>query len=272
MTERGYRPHVIEGADVRVARARGHRIAYEDAGSGPAVVLLNGMGGLAREWREAGFVDRLAPTFRVLSVDPLGHGLSSAPHDPAEYLFPDVAGDVIAVLDAIRVPRAALWGYSRGAWLACTAAVTWPERVSALIVGGCEFTAPPAPDVPPSTEALSRGDWEGFWSELPFEVSDHDRELLESNDPRAIAAADIGSRRSGYLPDLRRVVAPTLLYVGGGDDPEDARSTAAALGVELHVIGRSDHFGTFNDDEAIAPLAIAHLEAANARGGSPRGP
>jgi pimeloyl-ACP methyl ester carboxylesterase len=247
------------GPRVRVARSRGYAISFEDAGSGPVLILVNGYGGLASEWRDLGYVDRLTPARRVLSVDPLGHGLSDAPHDADAYRFPDVAADIVAVLDAAGIDRAALWGYSRGAWLACTAAVEFPERVTSLVLGGCAFDEPPSGEAPASVEALSRGDWEASWSALPFEVSDHDRALMESNDPRALAAVDIGSRRSAYLPDLGRLAVPTLLYVGGGDDPDLARPTATALGVDLQVVGQGDHFGTFTDVDAIVPLVTAHL-------------
>ena len=113
------------------------------------MVLLPGFMQSAADYRQAGYVDRLAGTQRVLIVDPLGHGQSDKPHETAAYRAPDVAADVIAVLDAAGIERAALWGYSRGAWLACMAAIEFHERLTALILGGAGLTQPPPTDLPP---------------------------------------------------------------------------------------------------------------------------
>ena len=67
------------GADLvatKTAQSRGHTISYEAAGVGPVIVLIPGATMSAADWREAGYVDRLTPNHRVLSVDPLGNGLS----------------------------------------------------------------------------------------------------------------------------------------------------------------------------------------------------
>ena len=39
----------------------------------------------ARDWRDLGYVEALARRWRVINVDPLGHGDSDAPHDPDAY-------------------------------------------------------------------------------------------------------------------------------------------------------------------------------------------
>src|SRR4029079_15401531 len=98
----------------KTARSRGYAICYEDAGVGQAIVLITGATMSAADWRDAGYVDTLAVDHRVLSIDPLGNGLSDKPRDPDAYGWPDVAADVLAVLDATNVDRAVLWGYSRG--------------------------------------------------------------------------------------------------------------------------------------------------------------
>ncbi len=74
------------------ARSRGYDISYEDVGTGVPVVLINGLSGRAAEWRDLGFVDRLCPPYRVLSVDPLGHGLSDTPHALGGVPGPDDRG------------------------------------------------------------------------------------------------------------------------------------------------------------------------------------
>jgi len=62
----------------------------------------------AADYREAGYVDQLAATLRVLIVGPLGHGQSDKPHDAVAYRAPGVAVDVIAVMDAAGLEKATL--------------------------------------------------------------------------------------------------------------------------------------------------------------------
>ena len=66
------------GADpviTQTTSSRGYTIGFEEAGSGPAIVLIPGATMSAGDWRDAGYVDLLATSHRVLSVDPLGNGL-----------------------------------------------------------------------------------------------------------------------------------------------------------------------------------------------------
>ena len=246
-----------------IARSRGFAISYEDAGQGTPVVLLPGFMQSAADYRQAGYLDRLAATQRVLIVDPLGHGHSDKPHDAEAYRAPDVAADVIAVMDAVGLERAALWGYSRGAWLAGIAAIEFPQRLSALILGGAGLTGPPETDMPPWVEALSRADWAAFWSLFPIPLTPELKLHFEdANDPRALAAERIGRIESAYAFDLGQVSAPALVYCGGDDDPEDAVPTAQALNTELHVLEGCDHVGAFEQVDSVMPLAVAFLKTA----------
>jgi len=91
-------------------------------GTGSAVLLIPGLMQSAADYRQAGYVDRLAGTRRVLVVDPLGHGQSDKPHEADAYRAPDVAADVIAVLDAAGLETATLWATREAhGWLA------WPR-------------------------------------------------------------------------------------------------------------------------------------------------
>jgi pimeloyl-ACP methyl ester carboxylesterase len=111
----------------KTTTSRGHAISYEDEGSGPPVVLFPGYMQSTADYRDAGYVDRLADRWRVLIVDPLGHGRSAKPHDPEAYREPGVAADVISLLEAEALDKAVLWGYSRGASLAMIAAIELPS-------------------------------------------------------------------------------------------------------------------------------------------------
>lgn len=100
-----------------------------DAGTGPAVVLLHGLFGAARNF---GTVQRaLAQRFRVVAMDARNHGAS--PH-AACMRYPTLAADVRETLDQLGIARAAVIGHSMGGKTAMTLAVMAPERVGRLLV------------------------------------------------------------------------------------------------------------------------------------------
>jgi pimeloyl-ACP methyl ester carboxylesterase len=246
----------------RTVRSRGHAISFEDAGAGPAVVLVPGWTMSAADWRDAGYIDQLRASHRVLAVDPLGNGRSDKPHEIDAYAWPDVAADVIAVLDAAGVDRATVWGYSRGAALAGGVAAAFPDRVAALILtGGGDLTlAVPTNEPPgPVTAAMLGGDFGPLWDRYSFTEEDrqYDREV---NDPAALGAMAVAAARTRSI-DLGGVAVPALVYVGELDEPEDERKTSDALGVDLHLLPGLDHLQTFSRLDLVMPLVLGFLEA-----------
>jgi pimeloyl-ACP methyl ester carboxylesterase len=250
------------GPGARIARSRGYSISYEDTGRGSPVVVIPGVMQSAGDYRQAGYSARLAATHRVLLVDPLGHGQSEKPYETDAYRAPDVAADVIATMDAAGLEQATLWGYSRGAWLALMAAIEFPHRVAALILGGEDLTKPPQTKVPSWNENLARGDWAAFWAvfpvPLPLEIRRHFEDI---NDPRALAAERVGRIESAYRFDLGKVSAPVLIYCGDDDDPADVLAFAQAMGTDLHLVEGCDHFGAFNAVDRVMPFVAPFLAA-----------
>lgn len=122
---------------VRVLRVDvgGAALHVELAGAGPPVLLLHGFTGSTRtlDAVAAGLRDA---GFRSVAVDALGHGRSDAPDDVAAYTLERTADALARVLDAARIPRAAVVGYSMGGRSALGLAVRQPERVAALVLVG----------------------------------------------------------------------------------------------------------------------------------------
>lgn len=112
----------------------GITINYEDVGDreAPAVVLLHGFTSDLRSW--APLFEELTGDYRAIAIDLRGHGLSSAPEDPAAYTIEALAGDVAALLDHLDVDICALVGSSFGGMVALQFAVTWPERLAGLVL------------------------------------------------------------------------------------------------------------------------------------------
>ena len=118
---------------------RGQRIHYTVEGAGPLVVLQHGLFMDATSWKANGVVDALVGRHRVACVDSLGHGQSDKPADPALYDQAQRAGDLAAVIDDLGEDRAAVFGYSMGAWMSVGLAKHYPQKVSSLIAGGWDL-------------------------------------------------------------------------------------------------------------------------------------
>ncbi|KYG03986.1 hydrolase [Sorangium cellulosum] len=106
------------------------------AGADPApaalpVVLVHGMVAHAGFWEAP--LAHASGRRRAVAVDLRGHGASEPPAD-ADYAPSACAADVLAVLDALALPRVALVGHSYGALAALAAAAAHPERVARLVL------------------------------------------------------------------------------------------------------------------------------------------
>lgn len=188
--------------------SRGHRICYQVSGSGPAVVLLHGHPMWGGRWADRGYVAGLQDRFRVIIPDLLGHGDSDKPHDPAAYGDPNIAADVLAVLDAEQTGAAHVWGYSWGACVAEHLAVAAPDRVQSLVLGGFPVgldaaqRASIAGEPPASIEDMFAG-----W---PPEVAEV---YIGRNDFQAIQAwHQAFAQHPVTIADLRAAPHPTLAY------------------------------------------------------------
>lgn len=140
-------------------------ISHDVSGSGPPVLLLHAGVADRRMWEPQ--LPELTQRHRVLRVDLRGFGDSPLPPDPYDHV-----ADVVAVLDAAAVDRAAVVGASFGGLVAQELARRCPERVERLLLI-CPASALLEPD-----EELR-----AFWS--------REDELLEAGDVAAATALNV---------------------------------------------------------------------------------
>jgi pimeloyl-ACP methyl ester carboxylesterase len=107
-------------------------VAISDAGNGPPVVLLHGLGCGRRMWFHQ--ILALQERFRIIAYDQRGHGLTDAPASATGYSAAHLARDLVGVLDALKIERAAIVGFSLGGGPALALAASKPERVSRLVL------------------------------------------------------------------------------------------------------------------------------------------
>jgi pimeloyl-ACP methyl ester carboxylesterase len=115
-------------APAKEAVVFGQKIRYNDAGSGPVVVLPHGLGGNAANW--AFNAPALAQKYRVIAPDQVGFGNSDKP------LINYRVGTYVDFLDkflaGLKVERATLAGNSMGGWIAAAYALKYPSKVERL--------------------------------------------------------------------------------------------------------------------------------------------
>lgn len=108
----------------------GVRIAWESTGSGPALLLLHGLGGGLADWEPQ--VAPFAARYRVIRLDVRGHGASDKPRGP--YRVEDFTGDAIAVLRTQGTGPVHVVGLSMGGMIALQMALDAPELVRSLVL------------------------------------------------------------------------------------------------------------------------------------------
>src|SRR5688572_23961446 len=120
----------------KYADFNGVKIRYIDRGKGEPIVLLHGGTSNLESWVRTGVVGNLSKDFRVIAFDARGAGKSSKPHDPKAY-GRQQALDVPRLLDALRLQRAHIVGFSLGSSTVAQLLTLHPERfLTAVQVAG----------------------------------------------------------------------------------------------------------------------------------------
>ncbi len=110
------------------ASINGTRLYYELAGSGEAVVLLNGFTLDTRMWDDQ--FGPLAERYQVLRYDMRGFGKSALPSATPYTQH----GDLKTLLDFLEIKQAHLVGLSRGGAVALDFALSYSERAKKLVL------------------------------------------------------------------------------------------------------------------------------------------
>ncbi|MFC8920133.1 alpha/beta fold hydrolase [Streptomyces sp. NPDC047821] len=214
-------------------------ISYDVAGDGPALVLLHS-GVCDRRMWDPQWPDLLAAGYRLVRCDLRGFGRTPAPDRPH-----NDADDVLDLLDALGIERAALVASSYGGRAALEIAARRPDRVSAMVLlctalAGHEPTAELRAFAEREDALLEAGDvaaavdlnvdtFLGPDADAPTREAVR-RMQRNAFDVQLAVTEDFG--RIAHDFDLGSVQAPTLAVSGGCDLP-DFRQIAARLENQL---------------------------------------
>ena len=119
-----------ETPTVGYAPVNGLKMYYEVHGSGEPVVLLHGAYmTIPGNW--TGWIGELSKTRKVIAVEMQGHGRTA--DIKREISFENLADDVSALLDHLKIPSADLIGFSMGGGVAMECAIRHPEKVRKVV-------------------------------------------------------------------------------------------------------------------------------------------
>ena len=126
-----YRDRLFSKGWLRDVTLDGYRFAFVDAGSGPPLLLLHGLGGSLYDWRH--LLDELAEDHRVIVPDLLGAGESDKP-EHGDYSVVAQARRLRGLLDHLKIEKISLAGNSYGGGIALAFAQYWPDRMNRLVL------------------------------------------------------------------------------------------------------------------------------------------
>jgi 2-hydroxy-6-oxonona-2,4-dienedioate hydrolase len=118
----------------------GQKIHYVEAGSGPTVILLHGLGGSTQNWMFT--IGALAEKYHVIAPDQIGFGKSDKPL--INYRIRTYVDFLDEFWKQLNIEHATLLGNSMGGWIAAAYAVAFPARVDRLILVDSTGYPPPA--------------------------------------------------------------------------------------------------------------------------------
>ena len=265
-------PRPVDATD-DVFDSNGVKIRYVTAGKGEPVVLIHGWMGDSSMWgRDASGNTKLDTTgakgFQLIALDCRGHGKSDKPHDPGKY-GPEMAADVVRLLDHLKIEKAHLVGYSSGAFIAGKVAATHPERVLGVVYAGqaplvAEAKSAGSSEVEVFAKAVDEGKDLGAYI---IEITPPDKPkptmeqanaiakfLYDGKDLKAFAAAGRSFKDLEVtVEQLRKCKAPILFIRGGNEsayvkDRVDAVRKLLGRG-EVKIVEGGDHITTLTKPE-----------------------
>jgi 3-oxoadipate enol-lactonase len=251
-----------------VAGADGTAIAYQVDGAegAPWIVLSNSLATDRRAWDLQ--MPALLGRYRVLRYDTRGHGQSGAGASP--YRFEDVVGDVLAVMDALSIPRADFMGVSLGGMTGLALALKAPDRIGKLVCADARADAPApykaiwdgniARLAEVGLSGLAAPTMERWFTEAYRSNPAHApvlamvREMIEATCPTGYEGAARLLQSLDLLEHLPKIACP-VLYITGEHDPAAPVAVMQAMadrtpGASLTILPDAAHLSNMEQPAA----------------------
>lgn len=211
-------------------------IAYDVQGSGPIVILLTGSNLDRRMWNhEAAW---LSKTHTVVRYDLRAHGQSDTVTAPFS-----MVGDLIELMDTLKIQKATLIGLSAGSAIALDAALAHPDRVDRIVLAGPApsgyVSKRPLPFLNDMFAALKAGDYKKVSEVLlassvfaaPPDQQALVRQMVTENDRIWTVKRELMLPPQPAVDRLGSVRVPTLVLIGDKDEFQREPAELLAVGI-----------------------------------------
>jgi pimeloyl-ACP methyl ester carboxylesterase len=195
------------------APVNGVKMYYEVHGSGEPVVLLHGaFMTITNNWTD--WIGELAKTRKVIAVEMQGHGRTA--DIDRDITSENLADDVAALLEKLKIPRADLIGYSMGGGVAMQCAIRHPDKVRKVVVISSYFrrdgVVKEAIDAIPK---LTADDFKGSPIEAEYKKLSPTPDDFPKFVKRVLAT---GSKGHDFGPDKLKATSAPMFFVHGDAD------------------------------------------------------
>jgi pimeloyl-ACP methyl ester carboxylesterase len=134
-------------------------IAYKMLGKGGPILLFNGASDGMDAW-DPSLLKGLSSNHTVIAFDSRGIGNTTTGSKP--YTYQQLANDSAGLLDALKIPKADVMGYSLGSYIAEQLAIMYPDKVNSLVLigsscGGKDHTPKPAEFIKLQSDIVNKG-------------------------------------------------------------------------------------------------------------------
>jgi pimeloyl-ACP methyl ester carboxylesterase len=243
----------------------GARIYYAvfNARGGSPVILLHGGFASADSW---GFeVPLLMRTHEVIVMDNRGHGRSSMTDAPLSYA--QMASDVVAVLDAVHVPKASVVGLSDGGIIGLLLGIHYPNRVDKLFVWGANFNTHSEPSGPSDPAMKGMGPVFMARMQKQYEAVSPTKEGFPALRKKL---GELYGREPNITPtELATIRSPTVIADGEHEQfisPDHTKQLQQAItGAKLVILPNVSHGGPQQDPAAFDRAVESFLGASRSR-------
>jgi 3-oxoadipate enol-lactonase len=237
----------------------------------PPVVLLGSLGSALDMWTPQ--LSALTGSWRVIRVDHRGHGGSPVP--PGPYAVAELAGDLLALLNRLKLDRVNFVGLSLGGMVGMYLASETPERIDRLALLATSAGWPDPTPWQARIDAVSKGGTEAI---APTVVKNWFTADFAAAHPDTVAWGEESIRKTpdlGYLGccqairdwdhtnRLAAITAPTLAVFGTADPatPEEPHGATIAAGIPGVRFERVDAAHLLNIERAdeVNALLTEHL-------------
>ena len=235
------------------------KMYYETHGEGEPLLLIRGLGSTCDGFKAQ--VDGLSPHFRVISFDNRCVGRTDQPQEA--FTIADMADDTAALLDALEVESADVFGVSLGGMVAQEFVLRHPNRVRKLVLA-CTHAGPRTASRAPEwaleifNESVNKPRADALRSSVPILFSKktvaENSQLVEdtlavmenNNQPKSSYLLQLGAvMKHDTIDRLHQITHPTLVMTGSEDtlvDPCNSRLIAQHIpGAKLIEFPQTGH-------------------------------